>query len=177
MTKKSFGTLVRVLLLTSGMVNYAQAGSSLGEVNIELRGNVVDFSCYVEIGDENKTVQLGRWPTKELRTVGSTTQSMPFTLKLNGCPPGAASITFSGKQAAGNPGLLGLNDSSGATNVAIELRDKDKTPLPLEQASQDVAVDANGNAVLNFFANYIALADNPQAGQANADATFMINYY
>lgn len=177
MTKIASGTFLRVLLLVGSVVSHVHADTPLGEVNIELRGNVVDFSCYVEMGDENKTVQLGRWPTKQLRTAGSTTQSMPFTLKLNGCPPGAASITFSGKQATGNPGLLGLNESSGATNVAVELRDKDKTQLPLDQASQDVAVDINGNAVLTFFANYIALADNPQAGQANADATFMINYY
>lgn len=177
MTKQSRNHARMILLLAGMVVSQAQADSPLGEINIELRGNVVDFSCYVETADENKTVQLGRWPTNQLRTAGSTTQSMPFTLKLNGCPPGSASITFSGKQASGNSGLLALNDGSGATNVAIELRDKDKTPLPLEQASKDVAVDANGNAVLTFFANYISLADNPQPGPANADATFMINYY
>lgn len=177
MTKQRRNNALLILLFAGMVVSQAQADSPLGEVNIELRGNVVDFSCYVETADENKTVQLGRWPTKQLRTAGSTTQSMPFTLKLNGCPPGAASITFSGKQASGNPGLLALIDESGATNVAVELLDKDKTRLPLEQASQDVAVDANGNAVLTFFANYIALADNPQPGLANADATFMINYY
>ncbi|MCP2005505.1 fimbriae-like periplasmic protein [Buttiauxella ferragutiae ATCC 51602] len=176
MTKTWSGNFLLVCMLVAGVMNSAQADSPLGEVNIELRGNVVDFSCYVEMGDDNKTVQLGSWPTKQLRTAGSTTQSMPFSLKLNGCPPGAASITFSGKQATGNPGLLGLNESS-VSNVAIELRDRDKTQLPLGQASQDVVVDENGNAVLAFFANYIALADNPQPGPANADATFMINYY
>ncbi len=155
----------------------AWADSPLGEINIELRANVVDYSCYVETGDDNKTVQLGTWPTKQLRTAGSTTQSIPFTLKLNGCPPGAASITFSGKKADGNSELLALNDASGATNVAVELRNKDKTRLPLDRASQEVAVNANGDATLTFFANFIALADNPQPGKADADATFMINYY
>lgn len=177
MTKYRSNKVLMFLLFACIVANPAQAESPLGEINIELRANVVDFSCFVETADENKTVQLGTWPTKQLRTSGSTTQSMPFTLKLNGCPPGSASITFSGKQASGNPGLLALNSSSGATNVAVELRDKDQTQLPLDQASKDVAVDANGNAVLTFFANYIALADNPQPGKANADATFMINYY
>jgi minor fimbrial subunit len=163
--------------LAAGLVaGSARADSPLGEINIELRGNVVDYSCYVETGDDNKTVQLGTWPTKQLRTTGSTTQSMPFTLKLNGCPPGSASITFTGKKVDGNPALLALNDASSATSVAVELRDKDKTQLPLDQTSQDVPVDANGNASLTFFANYIAVADNPQPGQADADATFMINY-
>lgn len=30
-----------------------------GEINIELRGNVVDFTCAVIAGDSNKSVELG----------------------------------------------------------------------------------------------------------------------
>lgn len=176
MTKMHNLRLLAISLAAGLVAGSARADSPLGEINIELRGNVVDYSCYVETGDDNKTVQLGTWPTKQLRTTGSTTQSMPFTLKLNGCPPGSASITFTGKKVDGNPALLALNDASSATSVAVELRDKDKTQLPLDQTSQDVPVDANGNASLTFFANYIAVADNPQPGQADADATFMINY-
>ena len=166
------------LFLTAGLATgSARADSPLGEINIELRGNVVDYSCYVETGNDNKTVQLGTWPTRQLRTTGSTTPSMPFSLKLKGCPPGSAAITFSGNNAQGEPDLLALNTTSSATRVAVELRDKDKTRLPLNQASQDVVIDANGNVTLMFFANYIALADNPQPGKADAEATFMINYY
>lgn len=32
----------------------SQANSSLGEVNIELRGNVVDFTCAVVAGDSKQ---------------------------------------------------------------------------------------------------------------------------
>jgi minor fimbrial subunit len=71
---------------------------------------------------------------------------MPFTLKLTGCPPGAASITFSGKADGSNNGLLALNDASTASRVAVEIRDADKTRLDLQQASQPVSVDAQGNA-------------------------------
>jgi len=72
--------------------------------------------------------------------------------------------------------LLALNDGSTADKVAVEIRDADKTRLDLQQASQPVTVDAEGNAELSFYANYIATADNPQPGRADADATFMINY-
>ncbi|KFB98085.1 fimbriae-like periplasmic protein [Trabulsiella guamensis ATCC 49490] len=153
-----------------------QAQSPLGEINIELRGNVVAFTCIAEAGDSNKTVQLGRWPTKQLSLAGNTTQEVPFTLKLTGCPPGAASITFSGIPDTQDNSLLGLNGGSQASNVAVEIRDKDRTRLPLEQASQEVVVDALGNATLQFYANYIATANDPQPGIADADATFMINY-
>lgn len=163
------------LALTMCQAN-AWSATALGEINIQMYGNIVDFTCVAEGSDSDKTVTLGTWPTKQLSTTGSRTQPMPFTLKLTGCPPGAASITFSGKADGSNNGLLALNDASTASRVAVEIRDADKTRLALQQASQPVSVDAQGNATLSFYANYIATADNPQPGRADADATFMINY-
>ncbi|ATF91008.1 Type-1A pilin [Cedecea neteri] len=152
-----------------------KAASPLGEINVELRGNIVDFTCVVETGSDNKTVKLGSWPTKQLRTAGSTTQAMPFNLKLTGCPPGGtASITFNGKSTG--TGLLALNAASTAKNVAIELMNEDKSRLLLNDASKTMPVDANGDVTLKFWANYIATADNADAGLANADATFLISY-
>lgn len=171
---------VRILLAALAIAwmqaENALAANALGEINIVLYGNIVDFTCVAEGSDSDKSVTLGTWPTKQLSTTGSRTQAMPFTLKLTGCPPGAASVTFSGKTDTHDPELLALNDASQASNVAVEIRDRDKTRLPLQQASQDVVVDAEGNAVLDFYANYIATANNPQPGRADADATFMINY-
>ncbi|QLA67436.1 fimbria assembly protein [Enterobacter pasteurii] len=154
----------------------AQAETALGEINIQLYGNIVDFTCVAEGDDSNKTVTLGTWPTKQLSTTGSRTQPVPFTLKLTGCPPGAASVTFTGKVDGRDSSLLALNDASAASNVAVEIRDRDKTRLAMQKASQPVAIDAQGNAELSFYANYIATADNPLPGRADADATFMINY-
>ncbi|NDO83648.1 adhesin [Citrobacter sp. NCU1] len=164
-----------VMVCSTLLSPFCQAESSLGEINIELRGNVVDFTCAVIAGDSNKTVELGTWPTKQLRTTGDTTQPIPFSLKLEGCPPGSASMTFSGTPAPGTS-LLALDDTVMAQKVAIEIRYSDRNRLPLEQASQSVSIDENGNATLTFFANYIAIADGVQPGTAKADATFMINY-
>lgn len=170
--------VIRILLVVAALLSFTSlswADTSLGEINIELRGNVVDFTCAVIASDSNKYVDLGTWPTKQLKTSGDTTQPVPFSLKLEGCPPGSASITFSGTPAAGTT-LLALDNTAMAQKVAIELHDSDRTRLPLEQASQTVSIDENGNATLTFFANYIALADGVQPGLARADATFMINY-
>lgn len=79
-------TLAFALVLANGA---ALANSSLGQVNIKLYGTIVDFTCVADTGDSDKTVALGSWPTKQLKTTGSRTQPMPFTLKLKGCPPGA----------------------------------------------------------------------------------------
>lgn len=169
-------TLIRLALAIGLVSHQAQADTPLGEINIELTGNVVDYSCVVEAGDSDKVVELGRWATKQLRNSGSTTSLAPFQLRLTGCPPGSASITFTGKSDDSDPGLLALNGSSAASRVAVELRDADRSRLPLQQASRAVAVDDKGDTTLQFYANYISTADDPHPGKADADATFLINY-
>lgn len=37
----------------------AQAETALGEINIQLYGNIVDFTCVAEGNDSDKTVTLG----------------------------------------------------------------------------------------------------------------------
>ncbi|WNP33632.1 fimbria assembly protein [Enterobacter kobei] len=165
-----------IFWLMMAVVSQTNADTSLGEINIELHGTIVAYSCAAQAGDSNKSVTMGTWATKQSPVAGSTTPSVPFTLALTGCPPGAASITFSGRSVAGS-GLLALRDSAMAHAVAIEIMDSDRTRLPLEQASRYVDVDSNGNATLTFYAHYIALTDQVQPGAADAEATFTINYY
>ncbi len=40
----------------------AHAETALGEINIQLYGNIVDFTCVAEGDDSNKTVTLGTGP-------------------------------------------------------------------------------------------------------------------
>lgn len=51
----TWGLLTMVSLLTFSLL--CHASSSLGEINIELRGNVVDFTCAVIASDSNKSVE------------------------------------------------------------------------------------------------------------------------
>lgn len=151
------------------------AADPLGTININLHGNVVDFSCTVNTADIDKTVDLGRWPTTQLLNAGDTTALVPFSLRLEGCPPGSVAILFTGTPAS-DTNLLALDDPAMAQTVAIELRNSDRSRLALGEASPTEEVDANGNVTLNFFANYRALASGVQPGVEKADAIFMINY-
>ncbi|HDC9044555.1 TPA: fimbria assembly protein, partial [Escherichia coli] len=100
---------------------------------------------------------------------------VPFSLRLEGCPPGSVAILFTGTPAS-DTNLLALDDPAMAQTVAIELRNSDRSRLALGEASPTEEVDANGNVTLNFFANYRALASGVRPGVAKADAIFMINY-
>lgn len=159
------------------LVGGARADTALGEINIQLTGNIVDRTCIAAPGDVDKTVNMGTWATKQIRNAGDRSREIPFSLSLMGCPgSGKASITFSGTASTSNRELLALNGSSSATHIALELRDSNRIRLPLDQASLEMATDANGDATMVFYANYIATANDPQPGIANADATFVINY-
>lgn len=54
--------VIRILLVVAAALSFtslSRADTSLGEINIELRGNVVDFTCAVIASDSNKYVDLG----------------------------------------------------------------------------------------------------------------------
>jgi minor fimbrial subunit len=153
----------------------AQAETALGEINIQLYGNIVDFTCVAE-GRQRQNRHAGHLAHETAQHHREPHAAHAVYAEADRLSAGAASITFSGKADGSNNGLLALNDASTASRVAVEIRDADKTRLDLQQASQPVTVDAQGNATLSFYANYIATADNPQPGKADADATFMINY-
>lgn len=170
MRRALFSCFCGLLWISSGW-----AADPLGTININLHGNVVDFSCTVNTADIDKTVDLGRWPTTQLLNAGDTTALVPFSLRLEGCPPGSVAILFTGTPAS-DTNLLALDDPAMAQTIAIELRNSDRSRLALGAASPTEEVDANGNVTLNFFANYRALASGVRPGVAKADAIFMINY-
>ncbi|SQM09359.1 fimbrial protein [Escherichia coli] len=75
MRRALFSCFCGLLWISSGW-----AADPLGTININLHGNVVDFSCTVNTADIDKTVDLGRWPTTQLLNAGDTTALVPFSL-------------------------------------------------------------------------------------------------
>lgn len=156
----------------------AVLAKQLARINIQLTATIIDSSCTVAFGDDDKTVSLGSWDPAYFRRPGIESLAVPFTLHLTECPPGSVAITFTGKSPAGFPDLLALTESDdSAQNVAVKILDREKKPLPLGSASPQVDVDPNGNAPMQFYANYIAVANNVVGGTAHADATFTVTYY
>ncbi|WP_075181764.1 fimbrial protein [Pantoea sp. 1.19] len=163
-------------LLLCALCHAPVVGAPLGQVNIELRATVINYSCTVAAQDSDKTVQLGRWATRDLGQPGGRTRAIPFSISLTGCPPASQpAITFVGRSASAEPALLALNDNSSAKNVAVELLNSDRTPLAINRTPTRVKASEQGDAVLTFFARYASLGA-PQPGTADADATLTIDY-
>lgn len=165
-------------LLCGSLLIHSAAAYELGRVNIELSGEIVAYSCGVEVSQANKKVELGRWALKNFRAAGDKTQSMPFSFQLQNCSPSSAvTFVFSGKKDKQDSSLLAINEgASAAGSVAVEILDSQKNRLPVETKSPKIAMDINGNGQAQFYANYIATGNRPTPGIADADATFMITY-
>lgn len=144
---------------------------------LELTGNLVMSSCGIFDSEKDKKVDMGVVRTKALQLAGSTTALVPITLNLSNCAGGVVNVSFTGAGDASNRELLALDVvANQSQNLAIEIRDTDKSRLALGKLSKPLLADADGNITAIFYANYIATADTVTAGSANASASFTIEY-
>lgn len=155
------------------------AQAELGTINIKLTGTVVALGCTVDPGDVNKPVDLGQWSTKQLNKNGNTTSPKAFSLHLTGCTANGVTLAFTGTKDKSDSTLLALNNNGAdaANAVAIQIMDSHQTRIPLGNNAPRGVVNENGDVTLNFYASYVATADNSvTAGVADADSIFTLTY-
>ncbi|OON40532.1 type-1 fimbrial protein subunit A [Izhakiella australiensis] len=172
-------------LLVSG-VAYAQDGTTSVIANggtIHFQGEFVNAACAVSTGSSNQTVQMGQYRTAAFKSVGDTLTSVPFTISLSDCDSSIAKqaqVSFSGQLDATDKTLLALSgagNESAAKGVALQILDSASMPVTPDGSTYSVAQNLiDGNNTLRFSASYKSTAEKVTAGQANADATFMIKY-
>lgn len=171
-------TLVTAFALIGlGSISFASKADSIGTSNIKFTVNIITWSCTISTASQNITVNLGTWDSGLFTAAGTTTTPASFSIALNNCNNASVTTSFAGIADQTNSSYLALNSASTAKNVAIELLNSDKSLLALNKESNAVTVNSSGNATMNFYANYVTTASSVQAGTADADATFTINYY
>lgn len=165
------------LMLMAGAV---QADTVSGG-NVHFEGELVNAACAVSTASADQTVTLGQYRTAAFSAAGDTSGSVPFDIVLNDCDPSifpTASVAFSGQAVANEP-LLAVtsgDNSATASGVGIEILDTaSQTVIPNGAPSTAQNLLAGTNT-LHFSARYKATSDTVTPGQANADATFIMNY-
>lgn len=174
------GSLLTTLVLSCGIAHADTVSVNGGTVHF--KGELVNAACAVSTTSDNQIVELGQYRTAKFTKVGDTSTAIPFSIVLNDCDSDVAetaSVSFSGQSAESNPGLLAINagNATAAGGVGIEILDRTSTPLPPNGTTFSGAQTLNnGVNVLPFSARYKATAATVTAGQANADATFIMKY-
>lgn len=174
-------SLMAVIALASSAANADTVTVNGGTVHF--KGELVNAACAVSSQSSDQIVKLGQYRTAAFTKIGDTSAQIPFTIVLNDCDTSVstmASVSFSGQTDAANPTLLAINsgdNSTTATGVGIEILDsasKVLTPDGSVFSTKQTLID--GTNTLPFTARYKSTAAIATAGQANADATFVMKY-
>lgn len=171
MKVKFIAALIPAMFIASSA--YAVEGETS---TVSFTGNITEASCALSMDSRNKAVDLGSVTSSAfVAGTGTTTGGKGFSINLTDCAPSVstATVTFSGDTV--NDTALKTSEGD-TTNVGIQIL-QDGAPLKLDgsQASTAQAL-SEGNNPLNFTARYISLTDTVEAGEANASASFTLNY-
>lgn len=178
-------------------IDLNDTGTPLEWVKGFINGSVTVAGCSLPQATGNIIeVPMRSWEKRVFNGKGTFTDTQPFGITLNSCLAGTyannpswnyfkgnnANIRLDGAKGStiinADGGILGLNSSSTAKGVAVQVLKQDGTPLPLG-VDVPVAQVQDGVTNLQFGARYIqtsTAATGPQPGAANATANFTITY-
>lgn len=150
---------------------------------VHFTGSLVDAACAVSTDSTDQTVDLGQYTLHHFKNVGDKTSVIPFQIKLEDCDTTVAStaaVAFSGQRDSAQAGLLAIasgGNTETASGVGIQILDEaSKAVIPDGSTFSTAHTLIDGENTLNFSAQYVSTVAAPTAGQANADATFFMQY-
>lgn len=167
----STGTMASAATVTGGTVHFT--------------GQIVNAACAVSADSVDQTVKLGQYRTANFKAVGDRSNAMPFTIKLEDCSTAVsttAATSFNGSAVTTDPTVLTVSNIAGgsagtASGVGIEISDHTGKVLKPDGASFSTAQNLiDGANVLNFTARYKATSATVTPGEADANATFLMQY-
>ncbi|WP_369309572.1 fimbrial protein [Providencia rettgeri] len=148
--------------------------SSLNIPSNAVRVNVL--KCTTQ--STNYTVNLGSWYDTQFPSIGSFSNSYNIPITLN-CAAGTnikTTVTSSAGYVDTATGKIKLSGTGSATGIAIQLLDRNNTPIKLNTKNSLQNNVPGGNYSFNWKARYIKTASKITPGTANSTATINIRY-
>lgn len=152
---------------------------------VHFTGKIVNAACAVSADSTNQTVQMGQYRTAQFTSVGTRSNAVPFTIKLEDCDTSVsttAQVSFSGNLDSNDQTVLAVSNIAGgaagaASGVGIEISDSTGSVLKPDGSVFSAPTNLNdGSNVLHFTARYKSTVADVTPGAADADATFMMQY-
>ncbi len=170
---------MKKLVIAASIAASMSAAAFADDGKINFIGSITDDACTVVNDMSNPlSVTLGTVSSKAFKAAGDTAAPTKFTIKLTGCPATmtSAKVKFDGTADSNVGSILALTQVAGvATNVGIQLADKQGAVVPLYTPSSAYTLVAGAND-LDFVARYYATAAAVTAGPANSTSNFTIVY-
>lgn len=184
--------LLAASLLASGAgamaAGPAPAASTTTRTNggvVHFKGQIVNAACAVSADSSDQTVQLGQYRSAKFKAVGDKSGAVPFNIKLQDCDSTVstkASVTFAGPSDGIDPSVLAVSNIGGgaggaASGVGIEISDSQGVVMsPNSGAYSSPQTVSDGVTLLPLTARYKSTLAAVTPGEADADATFTLQY-
>jgi len=170
----------------------AHAGNTPASSTVTVNGGTVHFKgklvaapCSVSTDTSDQEVKLGEYTTHHFKSAGVLGSIVPFQIKLEDCDTSVATtaaVAFSGRTDSSDATLLAVDqdlsssNSGTATNIGIQILDNASAVVKLDGSTfTDKTTLINGENILKFAAQYKSTGV-ATAGDANADANFIMQY-
>ncbi|WP_320744182.1 type 1 fimbrial major subunit FimA [Enterobacter mori] len=181
--------MVKLFSIALGMMLFSAVASAASTTvqggTVHFKGQIVNASCSVSAESSDQTVNLGQYKSSLFTSVGVRSGAIPFNIVLNDCDTlvaQSASVAFSGAVDANDPTVLSTSNLGGgaggaAAGVGIEISDKQGTVLTPDGSTFSAPNTLiTGTNTLIFNARYKSTAAIVTPGEADADATFVMQY-
>lgn len=157
--------------------------SSVMAGTITFKGKVIDAGCTVDVdGNTDETIDLGSTPKGDFTSAGVTGAPKSFVINLKGCPvagtgaPTMAYVKFSGTTDGKNT-YFKNSITTGATNVAVLLKDEAGNDIINNDGNEGIAIPAiGGDIAVNYTARLVATATGVTSGDVQSVVTYTVSY-
>lgn len=180
-------TLLSLLLAGSVM---SVSAEETQEGTITFSGFIYNSTCTIDLNGDNSPdahVQMGRYPTsafgEKYDQVGGEGVYGKIDISLIDCPDkGNLTLKLNGKPKDGERDVLELdepNSDSTAKNIGIVIYDRDnnKDAINIDGTfEKKYLVENSARWEASYVAKYISVADDVEAGQANATLNYTLTY-
>lgn len=168
-------SIVSVSIFASAASAFASSGT------IDISGKVEDQVCNIEATGNalGNTLVLPTVFKSDLASDGTTAGATGFQFALTGCPTtGSVSAYFESTNVDTTTGNLVNRAAAPAENVQVQVLNADGQEIDLNTNANNgvVALDASGNATLDYSAQYIAKGGAAGAGDVETQLVYTVRY-
>ncbi|BBP83637.1 MULTISPECIES: fimbrial protein [unclassified Pseudomonas] len=172
----------KFLTASTALIGFGLSSLALAvDGTITIKGEVSSKTCNIQTPTLNQTVQLPVVSQSSLAS-GQIAGFTPFAIALSSCTAGSkvkANFEIGPNVDPANGTLKNELSGADASNVAVQLFNKDQQAIDLSTGSNNLeeVSGAGGNAVLGFFAAYLAPTDaSVKPGQVSTSVTYTMSY-
>ncbi|OAT34750.1 type 1 fimbrial major subunit FimA [Proteus myxofaciens] len=169
-------------VLTMAFAGYANAATvTVSGGTVHFVGQIVAAGCSVDSESMNQTVEMGQVRTSAFGAKGDKSDAKDFNITLNNCDTTIAknaAFSFLGQTSTASDILaLSGNTDGSAKNIGINIVDQSGANFKVDGSTFGAKTSlVDGKNVIPLTARYISTGDTVVAGQANAVATFNVQY-